>query len=66
MRELTTSESCPAPMRPSAPPTWATATSEPAAAGVHPRSSTSQTSAKVHTTNWGTTSKTETPWIRAR
>ena len=66
IRLPTTSERWPTAIRPSAPATWATATTAPAAAGDQSRSWTSQTRAKVHTRNCGITSSTETPWIRAR
>lgn len=60
IRLATMSESWPAPIRPTAPATWVPVTSAPAAPGDQCRSWTSQTSAKVHTTNCGTTSSTDT------
>ena len=65
IRLATTSESWPAPIRPSAPADLGAG--DQAARGARATSAaswTSQTSAKVHTTNCGTTSSTETPWMR--
>ena len=54
----------PAAIRPSAPRICETVTRTPAAAGDHPCSLIIHTSAKVHTSACGTTSSTETAWMR--
>ena len=52
-----TSDQRPAAIRPPAPNTWVTVMRAPADAADHPRSVISHTSAKVHSTDWGTTSR---------
>jgi len=54
----------PAATRPNAPRIWVTVTRAPADAADHPRSLISHTSEKVHTNACGTTSSTDTAWMR--
>ena len=54
----------PAAIRPSAPRTCATVTSAPADSADQPRSAISHTRVNVHTTHCGTTSSTDTAWMR--
>src|ERR1700694_5813221 len=63
-REPALSDQRPAAMRPAAPSTWAPVTNAPADAAERPRSLISHTRVNVHTTTCGTTSKTETAWMR--
>ncbi len=51
-------------MRPNAPSTWAAVTSTPADSGDQPRSIINHTRVNVHTTHCGTTSSTDTAWMR--
>ena len=60
----TRSDQRPAAIRPSAPRIWETITNTPAEAADQPRSVISQTRANVHTMACGTTSSTDTAWIR--
>src|SRR5262245_16109121 len=63
-RELTMSDQRPTAIRPAAPSSWATVTITPADAADQPRSVISHTSVNVHTTTCGTTSRTDTAWMR--
>ena len=63
-REPTMSDQRPAAIRPPAPSIWAAVTIAPADAADQPRSLISHTSVNVHTTTWGTTSRTDTAWMR--
>ena len=58
------SDQRPAAMRPPAPNTWAIVTMAPAEPADQPRSLISHTSVNVHTIAWGTTSNTDTAWMR--
>ena len=63
-REPARSDQRPAAMRPMAPKTCATVTIAPADAADQPRSVINHVNPNVHNTPWGTTSSTETAWIR--
>ena len=63
-REPTLSDQRPAAIRPAAPNNWAKVTMAPADPADHPRSVISQTRVKVHTRHCGTTSNTDTAWMR--
>src|ERR1700712_3262002 len=63
-RDPVLSDHRPAAIRPAAPRTWAKVTIAPAEAADQPRSVISHTRVNVQTRHCGTTSRTDTAWIR--
>ena len=63
-REPTRSDHRPAAIRPAAPDNWAIVTTSPAEPADQPWPLINHTRVNVHTTHCGTTSSTDTAWIR--